>query len=75
MAARHRCPGRDTHPDGTTTPCPHLLPPGTRYCPTHARTYEARRGTPTARGYGTPHRQERAKWQARIDAGEIIYCA
>lgn len=29
----------------------------------------------TARGYGASHRKQRAAWQARIDAGELVRCA
>jgi len=64
MGATRRCPR-----------CPRLIPAGTRYCPTHQAEYEAGRGTPTQRGYGTTHRTTRTQWQARIDAGEPIYCA
>lgn len=64
MAGR-RCP---------TKGCPTILTRGQRYCPTHLREYEARRGTPTQRGYGADHRALRARWQARIDAGELVHC-
>jgi hypothetical protein len=33
------------------------------------------RGTTTERGYGTPHRHERAKWQPLIDAGQGVCLA
>lgn len=65
MAGR-RCPGER---------CPVILTDGSRYCPTHARAYEQRRGTSAARGYGSGHRALRASWQRRIDAGERIACA
>lgn len=73
MAGR-RCPGKDEQ-DGRTRACPTILTNGERYCPRHARQYEQRRGSPTARGYDTRHRALRADWQARIDAGEIVMCA
>ena len=28
----------------------------------------------SARGYGTAHQRRRKHWQARLDAGEEIYC-
>jgi hypothetical protein len=65
MAGR-RCP---------TKGCPTIIPAGTRYCPTHQRDYEARRGNRQARGYGTSHDKLRAAWQQRINAGEHITCA
>lgn len=65
MAGR-RCPGQR---------CPTILTGTERYCPTHAREYETRRGTPVQRGYGAEHRALRAEWQQRIDAGEIVMCA
>lgn len=65
MAGR-RCPAKG---------CPKILTNGERYCPTHAREYEGRRGTPTARGYGAEHRAIRRQWQQRIDNGERITCA
>lgn len=65
MAGR-RCPAQR---------CPRIITGNDRYCPTHAREYEAKRGTPTQRGYGPPHRALRAAWQRRIDAGEHITCA
>lgn len=64
MAGR-RCPGKG---------CPTIIPAGTRYCPPHARAYEARRGTPAARGYDAAHRAERALWQGRIDSGTPVHC-
>ena len=57
------------------TGCPTLIPKTARYCPEHARDYERRRGTPTARGYDQAHRLERARWQARITRGDTITCA
>lgn len=72
MAGR-RCPGKDMQGDRTIT-CPRILTNGDRYCERHAAAYEARRGTPTQRGYGAAHTRLRATWQARIDAGETIHC-
>lgn len=65
MAGR-RCPARG---------CPRIIPAQARYCPTHAREYEGRRGTPAQRGYDAQHRALRAQWQRRIDAGERVVCA
>lgn len=65
MAARRRCPARG---------CPQLVPAGTRYCPTHLREYDTRRGTPTQRGYDATHRAERTSWAKRIAAGECPIC-
>lgn len=66
-APRRTCTGSPT--------CPVLLPAGTRYCPHHARQYEGRRGSTTARGYGMAHKMLRARWQRRIDSGEVVVCA
>lgn len=55
--------------------CPTLIPPGTRYCPTHTRDRERARGTRQARGYDAKHDRLRAQWQRRIDTGEPVYCA
>jgi hypothetical protein len=55
--------------------CPALIPAGARYCPTHAREYETRRGTRQARGYDARHNALRADWQRRIDRGERVVCA
>ena len=57
------------------TGCPVLIPRTSRFCPTHAREHEARRGTPTQRGYDLAHRRLRAQWQRRLNAGEVIACA
>ena len=65
MAGR-RCPGKG---------CPTIITNGARYCPTHAREYEQRRGTRQQRGYGHEHQMLRAEWQRRIDSGEVITCA
>lgn len=73
MAGR-RCPGKDDT-DGRVRACPTILVHGEKYCVRHAREYEGRRGTRQERGYTASHDQLRAAWQARIDAGEIIYCA
>lgn len=72
MAGR-RCPGRDER-DGRSTACPTILTNGQRYCPRHARQYEQRRGSPTARGYGADHQRRRAAIVVRIKAGEAVCC-
>ena len=64
MAGR-RCPARG---------CPTIITGRARYCPTHAREYEARRGSPTARGYGADHRRRRAAIVAKINTGEVVRC-
>lgn len=73
MAGR-RCPGRD-EVDGRTRACPTILTKGERRCARHAKAYEERRGSSTARGYGTAHQRLRAAWQRRIDEGEHVVCA
>lgn len=55
--------------------CPRIITDGSRYCPAHAREYEAKRGSTSARGYGSAHQRLRAAWQARIDRGEVVHCA
>lgn len=55
--------------------CPELIPANAKGCPAHMREYEARRGSRQERGYGPEHDRLRAAWQARIDDGEIVYCA
>lgn len=60
MAATRRCPR-----------CPRLIPAGTRYCPTHAREYEAKRGTSTQRGYGPTHQALRARWAPQVATGTV----
>jgi len=55
--------------------CPRIITTGARYCPDHAREYEARRGSSTARGYDAQHRRLRAAWQGRMDRGEVVRCA
>lgn len=59
-----RCPG---------TRCPELIPDHHTYCPTHAREYESRRGTRTARGYGTAHTRERARVARQVQTLQA-YC-
>ena len=54
--------------------CPTLIPAGTRYCPTHAREYETRRGSRQARGYDTRHDRMRRTLVNRMNAGETIRC-
>ena len=64
MAAKRRC-----------IDCPKLIPAGSRRCPTCARAHDQARGTPAQRGYGTAHRQLRARYAARIAQGETFTCA
>lgn len=73
MAGR-RCPGT-TEVDGRRRACPRILTRGERRCTEHAREYEARRGSPSERGYDAQHRALRARWQVRIDNGEVVRCA
>jgi hypothetical protein len=54
--------------------CSAVLTGTDRYCPVHLAEWEKRRGSSTQRGYGGRHRQLRASWQRRIDAGEVIIC-
>lgn len=63
MPASRRCPK-----------CHRLITAGRRYCPIHQAEYEAKRGTTTARGYGSDHQRERERIQQRIDAGESVHC-
>lgn len=44
-----------------------------RYCPQHAAKHERGRGTRQARGYGTAHEAERAKWEPII-AISTVHC-
>lgn len=74
MPAMRTCPGKVTDPSGRKVNCPRRIPPGARYCPEHAREYEARRGTPEQRGYDQAHRNERQAWQQRINAGHTVTC-
>lgn len=43
-------------------------------CPTHTRQRDRARGSASARGYGSAHRQLRATYQRRMDAGERFTC-
>lgn len=43
-------------------------------CPEHRREAERKRGTRQTRGYDAAHDRLRTHWQARIDAGEVVYC-
>lgn len=52
--------------------CPTLVTSGK--CPEHRRDADRQRGRRQARGYDAAHDRLRAAWQARIDAGEVIYC-
>lgn len=55
--------------------CPKILTDGSRTCPAHLRAREQARGSRRDRGYDAAHDRLRAAWQARLDAGEVIYCA
>lgn len=55
--------------------CPQLVKQDTRFCTTHACAYERQRGSSTARGYGTAHRRERARWEAAMASGTVPTCA
>ena len=57
--------------------CPALVDAGARggRCPTHQREQRQALGPARAQGYGWPHQQERARWQALLDRGEPIDCA
>lgn len=74
MPATTTCAGKTTDPQGRTRNCPHLIPRGTRYCPTHARQYEQRRGSSTARGYDHAHRTRAEAYRAQVRAGHPIRC-
>lgn len=54
--------------------CPIVLTNGERYCTTHARDYEKRRGSTATRGYASAHQRLRERWQRRIDRGDIVHC-
>lgn len=54
------------------TRCPQLIPDQARYCSTHAREYEARRGTSTRRGYDSRHQQARRVEAQRVANLEAI---
>lgn len=43
-------------------------------CPAHTRAQDKARGSRHARGYDAGHTRRRAAWQARMDAGEVVYC-
>lgn len=43
-------------------------------CADHARAKDKARGTREQRGYAHAHRQLRAEWQQRMDAGESVTC-
>lgn len=49
--------------------CPHIAQG--RYCPTHNREYEAKRGTSTQRGYGRAHQTLRARLAPKVQAGLV----
>lgn len=51
--------------------CPAVIPAGVKRCPTHQREHERRRGTPTARGYGTEHRRIRATLVPLLPTGTL----
>lgn len=42
--------------------CPTILTDGNTRCPQHRAETNRARGTTTQRGYGTPHKAERARW-------------
>lgn len=65
MPPGRRCPA---------TGCPTIITTNARYCPTHQHQYDTRRGTPTTRGYDTPHRNLRATYQAQQQAGKQLTC-
>lgn len=49
--------------------CPH--PAAGRYCPTHNREYEAKRGNSNTRGYGANHQALRRAFIPEIQAGTM----
>nr|DAX95575.1 MAG TPA: HNH endonuclease bacteriophage, HNH Endonuclease, DNA.52A [Caudoviricetes sp.] len=60
--ARRRCPHQG---------CPALVPyPGPRYCPTHSREREQKRGYSNARGYDRHYRAARARAARLVEAGQ-----
>lgn len=56
------------------TRCPNLIPPNRRYCDTHQKIYETRRGSSTRRGYGAAHQALRRHWKRLIATGSVT-CA
>ncbi|WP_313280480.1 hypothetical protein [Timonella senegalensis] len=54
--------------------CPRILTDGSTICVWCKREKDRARGTSTQRGYGSAHQTERARWQAKIDAGEEVAC-
>lgn len=44
-----------------------------RYCEPHWAEHEAKRGTPTQRGYGKDYQAERRQWVKRVATG-IVRC-
>lgn len=63
MPAKRRCPGTPG------SPCPRLIPAGTRYCQACTRTRDARRGTARQRGYDTAHQRERTRLAPLVATG------
>ena len=57
--------------------CPVLVDAGARggRCPDHQREARQALGPARTQGYGWPHQQARAQWQARMDSGERVRCA
>lgn len=62
VRARRACAGRG---------CPRIAPAGQTRCAECAAALEARRGTTSARGYGSAHQRERSRWAPRVAAGEV----
>lgn len=75
MAASRTCSGKVQLANGREVNCPRIIPAGTRHCPAHAREHERKRGSRQQRGYDAAHDRLRARWQARLDAGEVVWCA
>lgn len=51
--------------------CPALIPAGVKRCATHQAEHERRRGSPTARGYGTQHRALRDTYLPALPSGTV----
>lgn len=65
MPAMRTCP---------TPNCPRLIPRGARRCGPCGQDYEAKRGTPTQRGYDADHRKASRAWKAKVRAGQLVLC-
>ena len=74
----HRDRGEPHHPMSMrrcpASKCPRLINNKQRYCTQHQAEYEARRGTPTQRGYDARHRALRRQWQARLQQHGSMTC-